>query len=645
MRGHARSGRACASQASAGAGPAATVHPRRPARRGGPRAGTRRAGFPLLLLVALVANGCGPLHLPSAPPVRGTPPRPPAVAGPRWLPAASVPPRRPALWDISFVSAETGWAAAQSGTTGVLLHTTDGGRNWLVQQVLPHPATGITFRTPTLGWATVGHTLYRTTDGGQTWSAEYTGPDRIEAPSFPTAERGWTVVSGPQGFHRSLLHTADGGRSWAVEPDPCGTGLLAGVSFPTPADGWVMCGRRSDPFGAAILATTDAGGSWAAVSPLPGGAGKPAGILFASATEGFALFAFGAGGGGMLRTTDGGRSWSPVAGLPGNLVVGLSFPTPGQGVALSLSCGGRALYTSTDGGAVWHLRSPPPAPASCGPAAIAGSGDSLYAEAAAGRILQSSDGGRTWQIVTAAAPVLGLSAPGGEVLYAADADTFGAALARSTDGGLRWHEGALLPPIAGRIAAISFPTAAVGYVVAGNGVLYRTTDEGVSLTEVGRTPTYFYRIDFPTPDDGWAVTGGGRLFRTTDGGATWSAVTLPKGLSAPDDVSFASPRDGMAVLTRPGPDSAAANGVVAAAGNTLVLLATTDGGATWTARPLPLGSAQAFEVIAPGTALLLSGRGLLRSIDGGATWSYAALSPPPCPQGGSPLSGGGCSAG
>ncbi len=58
-------------------------------------------------------------------------PHPPAASGPTWLPAAAVPPRRLALWDVSFVSSETGWGAAQSGTAGVLLPTSDGGATWV----------------------------------------------------------------------------------------------------------------------------------------------------------------------------------------------------------------------------------------------------------------------------------------------------------------------------------------------------------------------------------------------------------------------------------------------------------------------------------------------------------------------------------
>lgn len=62
------------------------------------------------------------------------------------------------------------------------------------------------------------------------------------------------------------------------------------------------------------------------------------------------------------------------------------------------------------------------------------------------------------------------------------------------------------------------------------------------------------------------------------------------------------------------------------------LLVTTDGGARWTERRLPHtlpAAVQSGGVLASGghgTLLLLTARGLLRSVDGGASWTYPATS-------------------
>jgi|GEM_PF-1870066 len=102
---------------------------------------------------------------------------------------------------IQFVSATEGWIAC--GSSGSLLHTTDGGSTWNIATPFPgdvvgsmsDPATTMSWTNPTHGWALKtfgnfsnnmnnqnGAVLYGTADGGSTWSRKV----------FPTSETALT---------------------------------------------------------------------------------------------------------------------------------------------------------------------------------------------------------------------------------------------------------------------------------------------------------------------------------------------------------------------------------------------------------------------------------------------------------------------
>src|SRR5580693_782525 len=135
---------------------------------------SRRFSVTAAALVALVAlAGCGSSKPGSV--QSSTAPSAPVTASPSATaatsPPASVPPSTQAagpidVQDVSFVSADQGWALG----SGELVTTTDGGARWTR---LPGPPAGlahIRFASPPVGYAwTATGSLWITTNGAASW--------------------------------------------------------------------------------------------------------------------------------------------------------------------------------------------------------------------------------------------------------------------------------------------------------------------------------------------------------------------------------------------------------------------------------------------------------------------------------------------
>jgi photosystem II stability/assembly factor-like uncharacterized protein len=157
--------------------------------------------------------------------------------------------------------------------------------------------------------------------------------------------------------------------------------------------------------------------------------------------------------------------------------------------------------------------------------------------AGAGRILATSDGGRTWTAQYG----------GPAKLYQVDftdADHGWAvgpnALLRTTDGGRTWTQ--MSEPACNTVESVHFVNSDLGYAVAGGaqvwmnggvpaavsgGQLLTTSDGGSHWTNVAGAPAQAQTACFSNPADGFVGTPG-KVWHTADGGKTWSlAFTEP----------------------------------------------------------------------------------------------------------------------
>ena len=121
------------------------------------------------------------------------------------------------LKSVHFVDSLYGWAAGDSGT---IIHTSDGGDNWIVQDSkIENEIVDVFFLNRNLGWASAwnytnipfGTILLKTTNGGQDWSSEQYRDENI----FITCILYLDSLSGWMGgTPHALVSTTDAGVNW-----------------------------------------------------------------------------------------------------------------------------------------------------------------------------------------------------------------------------------------------------------------------------------------------------------------------------------------------------------------------------------------------------------------------------------------------
>jgi photosystem II stability/assembly factor-like uncharacterized protein len=232
------------------------------------------------------------------------------------------------------------------------------------------------------------------------------------------------------------------------------------------------------------------------------------------------------------------------------------------------------------------------------------------AEADAGDVFRSTDGGQTW--ANARLP------NGGALFCFAHGDalfvgTYLSGLHRSTDGGQTWAEVA--------VTGSSFSTMAsagdallLGQGLIGGGPIQRSTDGG--LTWAPSSPVADTRALLPVGDAVLAATADDGVYRSADGGQTWALANA--GLPA-DAQAQALALHGGAVFA----------GVRSPSAPALRVYRSDDGGASWapSGGALPVTANLEFAALASWQGALYAGLGaftggaVYRSTDDGATWA------------------------
>ena len=140
---------------------------------------------------------------------------------------------------------------------GVLIHTMDGGENWITKKFVENFAfIDLDFFDRDYGWAVgTNGVLCRTTDGGTTWSNPVFISDFwLHDLHFPDKDTGYAVGGSSSGD--IILKTTNSGNSWTIVRQTYQNPLLAGVYFIDTQTGWAV------GLGGTILMTINGGSSW-----------------------------------------------------------------------------------------------------------------------------------------------------------------------------------------------------------------------------------------------------------------------------------------------------------------------------------------------------------------------------------------------
>ncbi|NQV02125.1 MAG: hypothetical protein HQ542_05745 [Bacteroidia bacterium] len=261
------------------------------------------------------------------------------------------------LQSVCFTDSLYGWAVGDSGT---IIHTTDGGENWGLQDSpIMNDIVTVFFLDQNLGWASAinyttppyGSILLKTFNGGADWTSLPYPEENI----FITCIHFFDSLTGWMGGKpHALVKTIDGGNNWtqaAIDTSTLAFFPVLKLVFLNEEVGYA-CGGMFDIAGV-IWRTYNGGDLWFAIDPSQAPADEVHSIyifdeLNVMGSGGDPDYGYGVG---MIRSDDGGINWNyEDIGVQG-IAYDLDFRTASQ--AWSPLGSQRKLIFSLDTGNTW----------------------------------------------------------------------------------------------------------------------------------------------------------------------------------------------------------------------------------------------------------------------------------------------------
>jgi len=232
------------------------------------------------------------------------------------------------LYSVSFIDHQNGWGG---GKDGVLLKTSDGGISWQTGSIFPYILNiyGLVFINDSIACAAIdaanpfqGHygKILRTTDVGNSWETVY----EINGTSFfdfsSVQNNVWSV-----GARSITASSTNYGETWNFLYSPTPHWLF-GVYFVNDSTGWAVGGGTDTEL---IVNSTDAGGSWQ-IQKLSYQYKTLHAIYFTNIRNGWTVGA----DGNILKTINGGVNWFLFESPTTNYLRKIQFPEVNTGYAV-----------------------------------------------------------------------------------------------------------------------------------------------------------------------------------------------------------------------------------------------------------------------------------------------------------------------
>jgi uncharacterized protein (TIGR03437 family) len=271
-----------------------------------------------------------------------------------------------------------------------------------------------------------GQEIFSTQDGGQTWAPQfersvtsgYSRQQRLSSISFADANNGWASgdseifesLSGAGAQLGCILHTADGGKTWAdqagnicsyVSPYASAYSVIQALDA---QNVWALDTDQTFSGTIQLAHTTNGGSTWSLIDTgITGMTMGQGGMRFVDAQHG--CFA---GSDVVGCTSDGGAHWTQATIACGGLscnpeahVVAFADPLHGW-IGGGTSLGGPGdgdMYTTTDSGADWSANTPPAMKHGVLEAIQFLNASSGWLAGRGGLLFQTTDAGADWQYV------------------------------------------------------------------------------------------------------------------------------------------------------------------------------------------------------------------------------------------------------
>lgn len=330
------------------------------------------------------------------------------------------------------------------------------------------------------------------------WERQRTGTFAwLHSVFFVDERKGWAV-----GGKGALLATTDGGTTWEVRRPPT-EDALRDLFFTADGTGWIVCERSmfkpmlKEESVSYLLKSTDGGGSWSRVEVTRGADVdlKLARVFFADGEHGWVFGELGA----LFATSDGGAHWERQRVPTLHRLLGATFLDARTGWLVG--AGGTLLRTE-DGGATWR-------------AGEVGAAHAGQAPRGDGRVLEMRAAPHPAAAVDARSTRVGGARPRLNAVSFAGARrgwAVGAAglVLATTDGGRTWR--AQASGTESNLSDVKFFDEREGWAIGADGVALHTTDGGAHwrIVRTG-TPHALERLFFVGRARGWAVGFGGTV--------------------------------------------------------------------------------------------------------------------------------------